>query len=349
MSSWLETLLGAAIRAPSGDNTQPWRFVVEGDTVALGLDPERDTSPMNAGQRMSRIAVGAALENLVRAARAIGLSAELAADPSPHLAKVILKGETTDARSLDSNFGARATNRRAYDGRTVSPQVIDRLAAASPDVEGVASLWIVGSERLTSLAELIGRADALMFGDPSMRRAFLNNVRFDRPAAEAVDEGLSLGSLELSFADRMALRVMKHAPAALLKIGGASAVFNAKARELIVSSSGLLVVAAADDSESTDVRVGRAVQSAWLALTAEGLAAQPMMSIPVLENALRHGDPDLREALGVASVSAVIDPFRSSLPEMNGRRPAWLMRFGFAPPPTGRTGRLPLARVSSYE
>ena len=68
----LEALVAAASRAPSGDNTQPWRFVVDRarGLVTIAVDPRRDPSPMNAGQRMARIACGAALENLVQAARA---------------------------------------------------------------------------------------------------------------------------------------------------------------------------------------------------------------------------------------------------------------------------------------
>ena len=345
----IEPLLDAASRAPSGDNTQPWRFVVEDDTVSLAVDPDRDPSPMNSGQRMSRIAVGAALENLLLAAQTLGLSAELADDPSPYLARVRLSGEGDDSARLDPRFGTRSTNRRAYDGRAIAPEVLARLAAETPERDGVATHWVVGSDRLNALAAMIGRSDGLMFGEPTMRRAFLGNVRFDRPPGEAVDEGLSLGSLELTGADRVALRIMRRTPHAVLKLGRAASVFSGKARQLIVSSSGLFVVAASDGSEGTDVEVGRAVQRAWLALTAAGLAAQPMMSLPVLANALDHGDDRLKTALGVGRVAALLDDFRGLVPEIGSSRSAWLMRFGYAPPPSGRTGRLPLAAVTSYD
>ena len=86
------------------------------------------------------------------------------------------------------------------------------------------------------------------------------------------------------------------------------------------------------------------MQRAWLALTAEGLATQPMMSLPVLENVAGPGETGLRAALGPDKLEALRDEFRALAPEIGGRRPAWLMRFGHAPPPTGRTGRLPVAR-----
>ena len=53
MDRSLFAILTAAGRAPSGDNTQPWRFVVNSDsgTIALEEDASRDPSPMNAGRR----------------------------------------------------------------------------------------------------------------------------------------------------------------------------------------------------------------------------------------------------------------------------------------------------------
>ncbi len=92
MDRSLASLLIAAGQAPSGDNTQPWRFVVdpESGTIALEEDATRDPSPMNAGGRMSRIAVGAALENLIRKAQSQGWGVKLERAVYPALAKIRL-------------------------------------------------------------------------------------------------------------------------------------------------------------------------------------------------------------------------------------------------------------------
>jgi nitroreductase len=343
-----EPLLAAAVRAPSGDNTQPWRFAVDAEagTIAVHVDAARDPSPMNANQRMARIAAGAALENLLRAARGRGWDAELEPAPAPALAKVRLAGRGDREGPEEDAIAGRVTNRRAYDGRPVPPGLLDRLAGETPEEDGVATLWVVGADRLGAFAPLIGRADALMFGEPSMRRAFLAKVRFDAAPDEPVADGLSLSSLELTGADRLALRLMARTPDWVLKLGGAPRVFASKARQLVESASGLCLVVAADGSEATDLAVGRAMQRAWLALTAQGLAAQPMMSLPVLENALEHGDAALRKALEGGRAPALRDELRSLAPEIGGRRPAFLLRFGFAEAPSGRTGRMPPSAVT---
>jgi hypothetical protein len=347
MRETIGRIVAASTWAPSGDNTQPVRFAVDlrARTIGLVLDPSRDPSPMNAGQRMARIAAGAALENLIRAAEARGLVAELVLPPPGTLAVVRLGGDPIEPDRPAPELLARVTNRRAYDGRPVAGDSLGRLAGSSPPVDGVTTHWIVDQGRLGALAGLIGRADGLMFGEPSMRRAFLAKVRFDEPPEAPVDEGLSLGSLEATAPERLALRAIRRMPDRLFRIGGVSRIFAGKTRRMVRSASGLCLVVAPDGSEATDLIVGRAMQRAWLALTAEGMVAQPMMSLAVLENVAERGDPALLRALGPARLGTLRDEFRALVPEIAGRRPAWLMRFGHAPPPTGRSGRLPVEAV----
>jgi hypothetical protein len=76
------------------------------------------------------------------------------------------------------------------------------------------------------------------------------------------------------------------------------------------------------------------------------MAAQPMMSLPVLDNVLEQGSPALVATLGRDRLGALLERFRTLVAaELGGGRPAFLMRFGFAPPPSGRTGRRPLQAV----
>ncbi len=208
--------------------------------------------------------------------------------------------------------------------------------------------WLINRQQLAALASLIGQADALMLGEPSLRRAFLKNVRFDAAPEQEVEHGLSLASLELSSGDRRALKLLPWLPNWLLHISGATRVFAANARRLVDSASGICIIIAPDTSHAADLSAGRAMQRAWLALTQEGLAAQPMMSLPVLENLLHNANAPLIASLGRDRLQSLLGELRGMAPEISNGRPAFLMRFGYAPPPTGRTGRLPLAAVAKF-
>ncbi|MGA2259299.1 MAG: hypothetical protein ABSG53_31890, partial [Thermoguttaceae bacterium] len=219
-----ERLLRAAIQAPSGDNMQPWRFSVDAASrrIAIYLDETRDPSPMNAGQRMSRLAIGAALENMLRAAESLAWSVELEEPSDSALAALRIVRCEENSREVAPVIFNRGTNRRVYDGRPLSAEMAADLERTVFEHAGVRTIWIHQHERVLVLADLVGRADALMLGEPSMRHAFLDNVRFDAPRNAEVDEGLSLASLELPLADRIALRMMRYLPDWLLRLGGAS-------------------------------------------------------------------------------------------------------------------------------
>ena len=72
-----------------------------------------------------------------------------------------------------------------------------------------------------------------------------------------------------------------------------------------------------------------------------------MMSLVVLENLLNQGDTELMGSPGDEISRALCTEFRALIPEVGNGRPAFLMRFGFAPPPSGRTGRRPLSAVTT--
>jgi nitroreductase len=345
MNSAIEQLMRAVVQAPSGDNTQPWRFDVDSRAkrVDCFVDESRDVSPMNLEQRMARIAVGAALENLLLTAERCGWAVRQVAPPAGALAAVAWEGPLPDdLRDVPAEIFQRVTNRRPYDARLVPDEVLAELRRETPELEGVTTHWISGRERIAAWAEIISEADARMFGEPSMRAAFLSKVRFDAPVQAEVDEGLCLASLEVSAPQRGALRLMRIMPDWLLKLGGARRVFAAAARKLVTHAAGLCVVAAPDDSPRTDLLVGRAMQRAWLTLAAHGLAAQPMMSLMVLDNALEHGSDTLIAALGRPNLERIKQKTLALLPERGQSRPAFLFRFGYVASPSGRTGRLPL-------
>ncbi len=344
----LVSLVAAAVRAPSGDNTQPWRFRLDeaAGRVTFLLDETRDPSNWNAGQRMARIAVGAALENLVREAARRGgtVVEETPAPPALAALRVSLRDGTAPD---DPAIRVRVTNRRRYDGRPMPAAVLAELAAATPPVRGVTTHWITGGERLREMGVLLGRADAAMFAAPEMLAALLRNIRFDVPAFAEVDEGLSTGSLELTAAERVLFPLLPRLPHGLLRATGTFRRMGARTRSLVAGSSGLCLVVAPDGKPETDIVVGRAMQRAWLSLTERGLAVQPMMSLLGLEGVFEFG----RDVAGLprSVYVALRDDLRAAVPEIAGRRPAFMMRFGYAPAPSARVGRLPVAAVVETE
>lgn len=342
----LETLLQAAVWAPSGDNTQPWRFRV--DRAAGRIDILQsagdDPSAMNAGQHMSRMAVGAAVENVLRQARTIGLLAELVPPAPGAEASIRFRGDSPRLEAMrDPVLFARATNRRRYDGKPVPSRILDELRDATPVLKGVATRWIVDPGRISSLARVVGHADALFFESRARLRELVASVRFDLPPEAAVPTGLSVASLEMSGLDRTLLRHLPPVHPLVLRAAGTYRFAAFRTGRLVRSASGLCLGVATSNDAATDLSAGRAMQRAWLALTAAGLACQPMMALVGFQNAL---EPSVADEPGIRKrLPALGDEFRAAAPEIGAGHACFLMRFGYATPPSGRSGRRPLADV----
>src|SRR5439155_1531542 len=111
--------------------------------IELQVDEARDPSPMNCGQRMARIALGAALENLLRTAARHGWTTEVERPPGRSAAIVRLQPPRAHFQPVENVIGQRVTNRRLYDGRPVPDEVLSRLTDATPVLEDVGTHWIV--------------------------------------------------------------------------------------------------------------------------------------------------------------------------------------------------------------
>ena len=107
----------------------------------MRVDETRDPSPMNAGQRMARIAVGAALENIFRMAGNSGMVPSLAVSPEG----VVVQFDER-LRSIpiepDRTIMERVTNRWRYHRQDVSQQDRRRMEEAMGAPGGVAVEWV---------------------------------------------------------------------------------------------------------------------------------------------------------------------------------------------------------------
>lgn len=79
----LAFLVGYAVLAPSGHNTQPWHFVLSDDHIDIVADMSRALKTVDPLDRELTISCAAAAETLLAAAKAFALRATLLPLPKP--------------------------------------------------------------------------------------------------------------------------------------------------------------------------------------------------------------------------------------------------------------------------
>ena len=82
MGDQLREIVRYATLAPSGHNTQPWKFAVAENTIRIFPDYDRQLPVVDPEHRELFISLGCALENLVVAAAGAGYAADVACFPA---------------------------------------------------------------------------------------------------------------------------------------------------------------------------------------------------------------------------------------------------------------------------
>src|SRR6185437_10379585 len=117
-------MLQTAVRAPSGDNLQPWRFVLKGKILQI-FDVKSNDTVYNYKLRGTYVSHGALIENIVITASHFGYRAYVTLFPETnreHMADILLeKGEVVPDPLYDS-IETRTTNRKMYKGTPLTPE-----------------------------------------------------------------------------------------------------------------------------------------------------------------------------------------------------------------------------------
>jgi hypothetical protein len=167
-----DTLVRAAILAPSMHNTQPWRFRFRRRSVEVHRDPRRELGAEDPDGRMTLIGVGAAVLNLRVAAASLGAHTMTLLMPDrqrPTLAAQVSVGpHTRDGSCLGALYPF--LSRRRTDGQPtthvdIPAEVREELRRAAAS-EGVRLEWIDDRDRVRWLRELATDAGIAGADDP---------------------------------------------------------------------------------------------------------------------------------------------------------------------------------------
>ncbi|MEV5986631.1 nitroreductase family protein [Streptomyces sp. NPDC052051] len=257
----LETLVSAAVAAPSIHPTRPWRFRLDPDTVTLEIRavPYGGPRPADPAGRAPHLAAGCAVLNLRVAVAHFGWEPVTRLLPRPEepdlLATVRIVGGDGDvpAPGLYDALWRRHSSRFPFSGRPLPRAVLGELAAAARAEGALLSRPTPKeTERLLELAEADHHIST--DSDPAAR----SRVSAPEPLAPR------------GCRDRLPQRPAHRYPAAV------------PARPL------LAVVTTADDGRIDWLRAGQALQRVLLVATAHGLRTS------LLHQALDRPDPGAR-------------------------------------------------------
>jgi nitroreductase len=189
---WMAAI-ALAERAPSIHNTQPWRFVVEGDAIELWADRSRGLATLDPYGRQLTVSCGAALEQLCLAVIAQSQRPAVVLLPDPDspdlLAQVQVVGPGTPTAveaDLIAEIPRRSTVRAPFESRPVPDEIVDAISRES----AVEDTWvhpILRREDVVTLSVLLTHAEAAEKTDPAYLQE-LEHWRRAEPASDGIPD-----------------------------------------------------------------------------------------------------------------------------------------------------------------
>jgi nitroreductase len=265
----LRFLLQYAVLAPSGHNSQPWLFKIDGDTVELYADRSRALPVVDPYDRELTISCGAALLHLRLALHHFGYTGTVFPFPDlddPDLLARVRLGKSEEANAgehaLFSAITMRRTNRQAFEQREVPASVLVALQEMA-HVEGTWFCVVQDEYDRNAVADLVALADRMQWTDTHFRREL---AAWTRPKQGQRRDGipgyaLSLGDLA-SYVGPVLARTFD--------VGNGQA---AKDRQLAAGSPVLAVLGTDVDTAYDWLMAGQALERILLYACSQGIWA----------------------------------------------------------------------------
>jgi hypothetical protein len=270
------SLVRAAVLAANAHDTQPWLFDVSDQRIDLFVDRSRNIGTIDPLHREMEISVGCAIENLVLAGRANGLSPSVRLRPNPadpdHVASIELSEGPPEVSALFNAIPQRHTDRAAYAARALEPALLEELANLADQPE-TRLIWLDQGPAASRFADLTVQATAAIIADPDQSRDDFTWYRQDWDEIQRRRDGITLDTAGLTEPLRIAVRTLPPYDRAGLQQGWLDAT---RTRHVATAAAyGLLLVRDRTDTKQR-IDAGRKFQRTHLLATAKGVSIQPL-------------------------------------------------------------------------
>jgi len=337
--SIINKILEAAVRAPSGDNVQPWEFQVSENFTKISLYnlPEKDKSYYNFDQMASYIAHGAVIENIEIVSHHFGCQAKVNLFPEegePDLVAVIklMPADVKEDPLYEAIF-KRYTNRFQYKRADVTEEMLNKLSSVVNNRDVNISL-INQQDEINKLSNELMVNDRLVFENKDIHQFLFDKIRWNKKQIEDTADGMPVDVLGLNSVEKLTFPLMRFWR--IVKVAnffGLSKIIELKCWWNCRNASVLGMISIKGNHKSAFVDGGREMQRVWLQATLEGLALQPIIGLTLLIERLkksgltgfsevhrqivRHAAQVLPEQFGIAEDETLIMGFRAGMQKPN--------------------------------
>jgi hypothetical protein len=199
MENRLKFLIKYAILAPSGHNSQPWKFRIDGKKITILPDFERRRAVVDPEDRELFISLGCAAANLEVAAQYFGMhySKDYEIDEEAGTGSIIFSFKEGKKQSQNEAYFSAITERLTNRTNYLPKQLPKELMESLGDIEcsdGVDIAFITQKEVKGEVSELLYKSDRVWFKSKELVNELEGWLRDD---VETTKDGLPTGVLNM--------------------------------------------------------------------------------------------------------------------------------------------------------
>lgn len=349
----VEELLSIAVEAPSGDNSQPWRFEVDltKGVISLLAVTERDHPILNVYYGGTYIACGAVIQNMAAILDAAGWSYGLDILPQGDdiLKPVCTITVRTVGRSdleilpITSLIKERATNRKPYKKDEISQEVINSVAKKGIVSNSTKISFVSDKEQKKYVTRACAAMDQIALENESLHEVFFGDILWSKEKAEKGEPGLYIETMELPAPVKKLFKSLRSMSFTrrLNKIGF-SKFASAGNAKVYAKASHVAAITVDSLTPRSFIETGRRLQDVWISATQEGIALQPITGLPFLYYFWANDSDSTKLNLSDSQVVLLKKSFntlKESFGVNDSRYITMILRVGYAEKPSARSYR----------
>ncbi|MEK7650491.1 MAG: nitroreductase family protein [Patescibacteria group bacterium] len=342
----IQEIIDLAIWAPSGDNSQPWRFQIIENKLRIFNIPNRDNPILNFQQSGSYLAHGALIENLNLLAKVRGYDSTIILFPdktnSDFVAEITLVrnalGQVSD--NLEQYVSKRHTNRKPYQTEPLDEPTAEALKGAVSQEYGQVVL-VTDRKKIDQVAPLLSNMERIALENKDLHHSFFRSIFWNKVRNQKGKPGLFIETLELPPPARPLFKLLKFWPVTCFaNFFGFSRLASKGNAKLYAQSGAYIAIMSKQDDPVGFVNAGRLMQRAWLTATSLSLSVQPVTGVLFMGRRFLSGDTgDFTQEHVDLAVSSY-QKLRSIVGLSDQDTIAILLRVGYGKTATARSGRM---------
>jgi molybdopterin/thiamine biosynthesis adenylyltransferase len=279
----LDYIIAAAHKAPSGGNSQPWKWLVYNNNLFLFHDKSLSKSYLDYENAASYFAFGAATENLKLAAAEKNWNVEYSLFPHQNADLIAYfsfnksLGKPEYSSILANAIDQRTTNRKILMSAEISTEEYDMLHSSIEDMEGAKLHFYKDYDTKVNIGNMMGVMDRVRVLLKETHLDMIHEIRWTPEEAEETKDGIDVATLEMPESLLAGLTMIKDPKVVnLLTKWDKGHALEGLMQYYAMFSDGIGMLTQDDQGQSTYFEGGRATERVWLAANLAGISFQPI-------------------------------------------------------------------------